>query len=669
MPLLARLLLLILIAVLPALAILLYNQHELRTAREAETHEEALRNAHAVDDELQRIVAGARDLLLTIAHAPAVRDANWADCNSYLEELGDAYPAYSRLTVADRTGRIVCASKAVSPDLSMEPRAHFQAALASGDFTVGTFAIGRSSGDAVLPFAAPFHDREGRLAGVVTNGLRLDWLAHQVERKLLPFDGMLLIADRDGTIVSRTPDPNRWIGRQLSETARPFFRADKPGTTEQVGVDGIRRVYGYVPVRASSTGLHVAVGIGTAQALRPIFLASDRGLVLVGFAGLVALVLAWLVADQFIRQPIRRLIAATYELGTGNYRCASRLDGAGEWRALSRAFDAMAQTLASREAALRESEERFRRLSEASFEGVVIHDGERVLEANAAAVRLFGYEPGEGPGMPLVAFLAPEARERAFAMARAEAETRYESVGLCKDGSTFPVEFRGRGVDYKGRRARIIVVRDLTEEKAAAAALSESADRLRLLAAEVDHRSKNMLALIQVILRHTRAATVPEYSAAVQGRVAALARAHTLLSQSRWEAADLRRLAEEELAPFRRDGDRVRLDGPVVALSSRAAQVFSMVLHELATNAAKYGALSEPGGHVLLEWIWREDEQFLLRWSESGGPSVQPPDHLGFGSNLIARSIGQQLQGQVHFDWRSEGLVCELVVPRNSIVR
>src|SRR3954451_7506911 len=113
MSLLARLLLLVVIAVLPALGILLYNRHDLRAAREAETHAEALRNAHAVADELERVVDGARDLLLTIAHASPLRDGNWPDCNTYLGELGDTYPSYSRLSVADHSGRIVCASEPV----------------------------------------------------------------------------------------------------------------------------------------------------------------------------------------------------------------------------------------------------------------------------------------------------------------------------------------------------------------------------------------------------------------------------------------------------------------------------------------------------------------------------------------------------------------------------
>jgi PAS domain S-box-containing protein len=493
---------------------------------------------------------------------------------------------------------------------------------------------------------------------------------------------------------------------------------------------------------------------------------------------------------HFVRTPLQRLTALANALREGRYSTRAAA-GEGEFAPLARAFNQMAEQLATREAALRGSEQRFRRLSDASFEGMAIHDGENIVETNAAAARLFGYKPGEVDGMPLVAFLAPEARERSLAIAHAEEERRYESVGLRKDGSTFPVEFRGRRIEHEGRPMRIVAIRDLTEQKNAAAALRESEERLklalaagglgtwdldlatgrvrldaplaamlgvppgkteatveewanfvhpedrpkmradfaahldgetphgpeyrviladgterwhathaillrredgtpvravgvaqditerkqsearlRLLAAEVDHRSKNMLALVQVMLRQTRAETVREYAAAAQGRVAALARAHTLLSQTRWESADLGGLIKDELAPFRRtDGARVRLEGPPVALSSRAAQSFAMAIHELATNAAKHGALSMPKGSVSVEWIWREDDRLIVRWSEVGGPPVQAPTRHRLGTKVIQRSIGEQLEGEVRFDWRPEGLVCELTVPADKLTR
>jgi PAS domain S-box-containing protein len=198
---------------------------------------------------------------------------------------------------------------------------------------------------------------------------------------------------------------------------------------------------------------------------------------------------------------------------------------------------------------------------------------------------------------------------------------------------------------------------DITERKRAE-------QRARLLAAEVDHRAKNVLAVVQVMLRQTRAATVAEFAAAAQGRIAALARMHTLLAESRWEGVDLRRLVEDELAPYVTRKDHVVLtEGPSVLLSPRVAQSLAMALHELATNGIKYGALSAPGGRVAVAWSLAPDRKLSLTWSESGGPPVTPPSRRGLGTIVIEQSVGEQLSGQAEFGWRPEGLHFSVTVP------
>lgn len=206
------------------------------------------------------------------------------------------------------------------------------------------------------------------------------------------------------------------------------------------------------------------------------------------------------------------------------------------------------------------------------------------------------------------------------------------------------------------------------EVEARTVELRQSEERAKLLAAEVDHRAKNMLALVQVLLRQTRATTTEAYALAAQGRVAALARAHTLLSQSRWAGAELSRLVEEETAPYRRSGvTRVSTAGPNVLLEPAVAQALAMVLHELATNAAKYGALSVSGGEVRVQWSFDRSGQLLLRWIESNGPPVQPPTRAGLGSQVIERSVRDQLDGAVQLDWRVEGLICTISIPAGRL--
>ena len=197
---------------------------------------------------------------------------------------------------------------------------------------------------------------------------------------------------------------------------------------------------------------------------------------------------------------------------------------------------------------------------------------------------------------------------------------------------------------------------DITERK-------QAEEHQALLAREVDHRARNALALVQSIIRLTRADTVKSYIAAIEGRIAALARAHTLLAQSRWQGADLARLVDDELAAYRTgDPQKLTTAGPDVSIEPRAAQTLALALHELSTNAAKYGALSVMSGRVRLTWELRAD-RLILRWIESGGPTTAPPACPGFGIRVISASIERQLDGEARFEWRSEGLHCTLAVP------
>lgn len=202
---------------------------------------------------------------------------------------------------------------------------------------------------------------------------------------------------------------------------------------------------------------------------------------------------------------------------------------------------------------------------------------------------------------------------------------------------------------------------DITERKRAEI-------RIEMLAREVDHRAKNMLAVIQAMVRFTRADTVEDFAAAIHGRVTALARAHSVLSDSRWQGADLRQLVEEELAPYaREDGQRVRIDGTAVVLAPTAAQSMAMVIHELATNALKYGAFASPTGSVHVAWSRGVDGRLTLRWMEAGGPSVTRPSRRGFGLGVIERTLCDQLSGEANFEWQANGLVCELRIPDDHL--
>ena len=205
-----------------------------------------------------------------------------------------------------------------------------------------------------------------------------------------------------------------------------------------------------------------------------------------------------------------------------------------------------------------------------------------------------------------------------------------------------------------------LMLEDVTERRRAEA-------RRDLLAREVDHRARNALAVVLATVRMSRAETVPAFVRAVEGRIASVARAQTLLADRHWTGAGLRAVAEGALSVFThgQPDERVRFDGPEVTLNAAAVQPLSMALHELATNAIKYGALSVTGGEVSIGWSLDRPLGLLrLRWAEAGGPALSgPPLRRGFGSRVLEATIRDQLGGRVKRDWSGNGLVYEVALP------
>src|SRR6202158_4085314 len=233
--------------------------------------------------------------------------------------------------------------------------------------------------------------------------------------------------------------------------------------------------------------------------------------------------------------------------------------------------------------------------------------------------------------------------EAEFRIIRADGEVRW-----CVGTAASTVDKGGRVVRISG------VTVDITERKHAEA-------RQNLLAREVDHRAKDALALAQSIVRLTRGDNVKAYVRAVEGRISALARVHTILSLSSWQGAKIGKLVDEELSPYS-NGDQMAFGGSNIQLQPATAQTLAMALHELVTNSAKYGALSTLSGRLSIKWEIQADVLRMV-WEERDGPVVEKPASRGFGTRSVIASIESQLGGRAEFDWRSEGLICRLKGP------
>jgi light-regulated signal transduction histidine kinase (bacteriophytochrome) len=213
-----------------------------------------------------------------------------------------------------------------------------------------------------------------------------------------------------------------------------------------------------------------------------------------------------------------------------------------------------------------------------------------------------------------------------------------------------------------------VVLRRINE---AAEERKRAAERDALLMLELDHRVKNTLANIQaLVLRTSRSAeSLTGFVQGLDGRIRAMAKSHSLLSQSRWEGVSIDRLLREELDAYSAEQRKVELSGVDVTLTPKSALSLSLAIHELATNAAKFGAFSQPLGHVAVKWILTADGGIDLSWSEIGGPRVTPPTHVGFGTTLIERALAMETGGRAIIHYHATGIVCDVFLPSSSILR
>jgi PAS domain S-box-containing protein len=327
------------------------------------------------------------------------------------------------------------------------------------------------------------------------------------------------------------------------------------------------------------------------------------------------------------------------------------------------------------EVALAESEAR---LQEALTAGQVVaftwEPGTALSQRSGNAHQILGFGPDAGAGGGRSDFLArvhPEDR----------ACFRAQVKGLCPQRPSYSASFRyirpdGQEVwieetgkaefDADGRYLRLKgLTRDITERKRAE-------ERQRLLVRELDHRVKNVLASVATVAQRTRegSGSMDEFLRVFDGRIQSMANAHALLSRSRWQGVSLADLVRNELAPCVGEGC-AHVDGPEVLLSAEATQAMAIVLHELVTNASKYGALTTPHGRISVHWHWLQDAcapaRLVLEWVETGGPPVVVPAQQGYGSRAIREAIPHELGGCVDLVFAPEGVRCRIELPSTCI--
>lgn len=309
------------------------------------------------------------------------------------------------------------------------------------------------------------------------------------------------------------------------------------------------------------------------------------------------------------------------------------------------------------------SETQLRAIFDSLGDGLFVASPEgRYLEINPAGCSMMGYSLDEFRDLVLSDVLDPSELPRLGPVLEAIAEGRLirsEWRFRRKDGQTFVGELVG-GKLPDGRIQA--VVRDMTER-------IQLATREEVLRHEAGHRTKNILSVVQAVARQTKGESREEFLTIFERRIAALANSHDLVIASSWGPIDLQALIETQLHAFAgRKSDRVTISGPSLKVNAVTAQTLGLALHELATNAAKYGALANADGQISVGWsVGGEVPRFTLMWRESGGPPVTPPQHRGFGSKLVGEISGRTLGGQSQLDYPAAGLVWTLDCPMAAV--
>lgn len=549
-----RILLLVLLALAPALAIQGYNEYALRGSRDAAIHVDALATARGVGQTLAQLADGIHQALDFVSEDPSIKARDAVGCTAYLRRAAARMPNVLAFALAEPDGRVVCNSRGASPGAySMVERDYHREAVTRQLFVMGGYARGKATGRASIHFAQPLLDEEGRTVGVLSAAVDLEWLAGRLRQALRIGSTSITMVDRNGVVLVRHPDGDSFVGKSLPPDRAEVLTGRGEGVRVAPGFDGRERVLAAVRPSGALSDTWLIVGRDRELAFSDVDQATWRGVTLILLGAVLAVAAALVAGRAFIRRPLNRLLRTASAWQRGDLAARTGMTGSAEFGRLGEKLDAMATALQHNETNL--------------------HD-----------------------------------------------------------------EIR-RGRDMQERQVTMLH--------------------------ELNHRVKNTLATVQALARQsTRGGEAP--GERLEARILALSKTHDLLTRDDWSSAPLHEVVEAELGLYR-GGCRVHVDGPEVALPPRHVLSLGMTLHELATNAAKYGALSVPGGEVRITWRVARAEDGARRlhidWAESGGPPLAAPSRRGFGTRLISASVERELDGTVGLDFTGSGLRCAIAVP------
>ncbi|WP_158258525.1 PAS domain-containing protein [Rhodopila globiformis] len=468
--LLARLLVIVAVAVIPALAFQAYTESQVRQARQHLVADEARRLASRVGAEQQRIIEGADQMLTVLGAAPCVRGSDAGLCQRFLADLGLSMPRFDGIAVIGSDGHPLAASVPYDSHADVADRAWFRQALATGTSVVGDYGSGIFAARPTLPIARRFTRPDGSVAGVIIAEFNLTWMERQLQAIPVPAEAAITIADRNGIILARRPDQGRFIGKPIPPGNTFVLQATRPEMTSQAGIDGRTLIVAFIPPVLDPRGLYVSAGLDLESTLAPVTEANRIGVLLILAGAVIALGLTALLGGYLIRRPFHQLLHAADQWRSGNLsaRVGLRHDGS-ECGRLVAAFEAMADALQARDRAL------WGALESTSDAVITLDPDGRITYLNPHARAQTGLD-GDVLGKVIWTVLPRE--DGRFAAACQAAMERGEPMRVI--GYSTPMDKHWDVHVYPSGDGLTLFARDVTQERRTMVALQASEERLRL---------------------------------------------------------------------------------------------------------------------------------------------------------------------------------------------
>ena len=492
-----QLLILVIIAIFPALGIILYSGVEQRHFKEEDIRRSSFSTMQAIANRQEVITESTRQLLITLSKVPEVQRMDAPACDALFKHLLPENPIYTNIFLLNEKG-ILLSSVLPSKHMDFSDRKYFKDALSTRGFSTGEYLVARISGTPVFTFSYPVIDRQGQFKGVLSVAMNLQRYDHVLAEARLPDKTSVVLADHKFIRIYFYPEGKRFVGHPLlsDHINLASVVADEGGVSE-TGVDGVRRFYTFKKLRLSkelSPYLYLLVGIPEEESLTAIWSVTRKNLYLLGIVFVFAFLSAWYLGSYLIANPMNKLVAVTNRFRRGARNIRTGLPHTdNELGRLAKAFDEMAADLKNQEndqermeEALRQSEMQFRSLADSAPDAIFVQSAGRFVYVNAAMLRLVGAsDAGQLLGKDFTERMAPEYLERIRERIRFQRETGepaplMEQEYLRLDGLRVPVETTAVAIKFEGKAANLVFIRDITERRQAAQDLRESEERFRL---------------------------------------------------------------------------------------------------------------------------------------------------------------------------------------------